>query len=77
MTLKYEKALLFAAGTLFGLGTVWFVKSGRAKQVAVAVTAKGLDLKNCAAGAMERLKETMDDVVAEAQYVNAQKAEDR
>jgi hypothetical protein len=72
--MKYEKALLFAAGAVFGIGTACFVKSRTGKKVAVAIAGKGLELKDCVAGMAERVKETVDDVMAEARCINEQKA---
>jgi hypothetical protein len=71
--MKYERALLFAAGVLVGAGAVCFIRSGAGKKAAVAVVSKGLELKNCVASMAGRVKETAEDVLAEAKYVNEQK----
>jgi hypothetical protein len=72
--MKYERALLFAAGVIVGAGAVCFVRSKAGKSAAVAVLSKGLELKERAASMAGQLKETVEDVVAEAKYVNEQKA---
>ncbi|MDR1048290.1 MAG: hypothetical protein LBL51_00925 [Synergistaceae bacterium] len=72
--MKYEKVLLFAAGALVGAGAVCFVRSQAGRKAAVAVIGKGLELKERVAGMAERLKETADDIVAEARYANEKKA---
>ncbi|MDR2174416.1 MAG: DUF6110 family protein [Synergistaceae bacterium] len=71
--MKYERALLFAAGVIVGAGTVCFVRSKLGKKAAVAVVSKGLELRNCVAAVAERAKEAVEDVVAEAKYVAEQK----
>jgi hypothetical protein len=73
--MKYEKALLFAAGVAVGVGAVCFVRSKAGKKAAVAIVSKGLELKDRVAAAAERVKETVGDVVAEAKYVNGQKTD--
>ncbi|MDR2137811.1 MAG: DUF6110 family protein [Synergistaceae bacterium] len=70
----YEKALFFAAGVAVGVGVVCFVKSKAGKKAAVAIVSKGLELKECVASTAERIKEAAQDVVAEAKYVNEQRA---
>ena len=71
--MKYERALLFAAGVVVGAGAVCFIRSGAGKKAAVAVVSKGLELKNCVAAMAERAKEAAEDVLAEAKYVSEQK----
>jgi hypothetical protein len=71
--MKYERALLFAAGVIVGAGAVCFIRSKAGKKAAVAVISKGLELKTCVASMAGRVKETVEDVVAEAKYVNEQK----
>lgn len=73
--MKYGNLLLFAAGAAVGAGAVWLVTSGKGRRSAVAIISKGLELKERVAGMAERVKETADDVVAEAKYINEQKAE--
>jgi hypothetical protein len=72
--MNYERVFYFAAGVAVGVGVVCFVRSKAGKKVAVAIASKGLELKNCVASMAERAKEAADDVIAEAKYVNEQKA---
>ena len=69
-----EKAFLFAAGFIVGAGVVCFAKSEKGRNAAVAIASKGLELKERVSGLTERFKESVDDVMAEAKYVNEQKA---
>ncbi|MDR1875138.1 MAG: YtxH domain-containing protein [Synergistaceae bacterium] len=71
--MKNEKVLLFAAGLAVGAGIACFTKSQAGKKLAVSVVGKGMELKDCVASMAERVKETVDDVVAEAKYANEQK----
>jgi hypothetical protein len=73
--LNYERALFFAAGVVVGVGAVCFVKSKAGKKTAVAIASKGLELKDCVASMTERVKETVEDVMAEAKYANEQKVQ--
>jgi hypothetical protein len=73
--MKYERILLFAAGAALGAGAVYFVRSQAGKKAAVAIVSKGLELKERVAGAAERLKETAEDIVAEAKYACEKKTE--
>jgi hypothetical protein len=75
MKLNYERALFFTAGVVVGVGVVCFVKSKAGKKTAVAIASKGLELKNRVVSMTERVKEAVDDVMAEAKYVNEQKAQ--
>ncbi|MDR1137979.1 MAG: DUF6110 family protein [Synergistaceae bacterium] len=72
--MKYGNLILFAAGAAVGAGAVWLVTSGNGKKSAVAIVSKGMELKERVAGMAERVKEAADDVVAEAKYINEQKA---
>ena len=72
--MNYGKALFFAAGIGVGIGVACFVKSKMGKKAAVAVVSQGLKLKDCVASMAERAKEAADDVIAEAKYINEQKA---
>jgi hypothetical protein len=72
--MKYGQAFFFLAGAAVGVGVACFVKSKAGKKTAVAIVSKGLELKDCVASTAERVKEVVEDVVAEAKYVNEQKA---
>jgi hypothetical protein len=76
MELNYGKALFFTAGVVVGVGVVCFVKSKAGKKAAVAIVSKGLELKDRVVSMTERAKEAVDDVIAEAKYVNEQKAQE-
>ncbi|MDR1966897.1 MAG: hypothetical protein LBQ36_09315 [Synergistaceae bacterium] len=71
--MRYERALLFLAGFAAGAGLVAFAGSPCGRKAAVAVASKGLELRDRAAALAERAKESLDDVVAEAKYVNEKK----
>ncbi|MDR2523862.1 MAG: hypothetical protein LBC93_09215 [Synergistaceae bacterium] len=71
--MNYEKAFFFTAGVIAGVGAACFVRSEKGRKTAVAIASKGLELKERVAGMAERLKETVDDVMAEAKYINEQK----
>jgi gas vesicle protein len=73
--LNYERALFFTAGVVVGAGVVCFVRSKAGKKTAVAIASKGLELKDRVVSMTERVKEAVDDVMAEAKYVNEQKAQ--
>ncbi|MDR1651079.1 MAG: DUF6110 family protein [Synergistaceae bacterium] len=60
------KAWIFAAGVLAGAGAVCFVKSGAGRKTAVALTRKGLELRECVAKNLELAREAADDIAAEA-----------
>jgi hypothetical protein len=72
--MQYAKILYFAAGAVAGAGALCFVTSGKGKEAAVAVASKGLELRDRVAELAERVKESADDVIATAKYVNEQKA---
>ncbi|MDR1378620.1 MAG: YtxH domain-containing protein [Synergistaceae bacterium] len=72
--MKYERALFFIIGMTVGAGVVCFAKSKAGKKTAVAIVSKGLELKDRVASTAERVKEAVEDMVAEAKYVNEQKA---
>ena len=71
--MNYEKAFFFTAGVIAGVGAACFVRSEKGKKTAVAIASKGLELKERVAGMAERLKETVDDVMAEAKYITNRK----
>ena len=48
------------------MGAVYFLKSRAGRAAAVAVTAKGMKLKEQVAGFAERAKENLEDIAAEA-----------
>jgi hypothetical protein len=72
--MNYEKAFYFLTGVAIGAAGVCFMKSETGRKAAVAIASKGLELKDRVAVIAERAKETADDIVAEAKYVNENKA---
>jgi hypothetical protein len=71
--MNYEKAFYFIAGLAAGAVSVSFVKSEAGRKAAVAIASKGLELKERVATMADRAKETVDDIAAEAKYVNEHK----
>jgi gas vesicle protein len=65
----------FAIGAITGLLLPPVVKSKTARRAAVAVTAKGMALKDNAVAAFESVKEDAQDVYAEAKQKNGETAE--
>jgi hypothetical protein len=70
--MRYEKAIIFGAGILVGVGAARFARSKLGRKAVVAAVSKGLQLKECVAELSERTKETVSDVIAEAKNVNEQ-----
>lgn len=68
------KLLWFMLGAAAGIGALHLAQSGKAKKVAVAAAAKGIEIKNRVAASLERGKESLEDALAEAKYVAEQKA---
>jgi hypothetical protein len=71
--MKYERAVFFGVGLLVGAGALCFVKSKKGHDAAVAIASKGLELGEKVTAAVERVRETAGDVLAEAKYLNGQK----
>lgn len=68
--MKFADVLLFGAGVALGVGATYAVKSRRGKKLAVALASKGLELKDRLACVADRMKESVEDIVAEARYAN-------
>ena len=68
--MKFSHLLIFGAGVALGAGAVCAVQSKMGKKFAVAVVGKGLELKERLAYMADRMKESVEDIVAEARYVN-------
>ena len=73
--MKNERAIIFSAGILLGIGTVSFAKSKLGRKAAVAVVGKGLRLRECVAGIAAGTRETVCDIIAEAKSVADEKTE--
>jgi hypothetical protein len=67
---------LIAAGFVLGTVGVKAVKSERAKQLCVQAVSKGLQAKAVGQDIIEQAKSNVDDIVAEATYLNNQETED-
>ena len=71
--------LLVAGGFLLGTLGVKAATSKTAKNIAVKGVAKGLQAKACYESVVEQAKAQVDDIVAEANYINlsaVEKAQD-
>ena len=65
---------LFAAGVLFGTAGVKLLSSKDAKKVYVHTTAAALRAKNSVMATVTAVRESADDIVAEAKAINNQRA---
>ncbi len=68
--MRLTRLLIFGAGVALGVGATCAVKSKAGKKLAVALASKGLELKDRLACMADRMKESVEDIVAEARYVN-------
>ncbi|HCL80583.1 MAG TPA: hypothetical protein DIC53_11530 [Synergistaceae bacterium] len=64
--MKLDKVLIFAVGVVVGVGAVKMMKSKPGRRAVVSIAHKGYELKDLVNGMAERVKESLDDVVAEA-----------
>lgn len=67
---KTRNALLLGAGFLMGTVGIKALTSPRAKRVYVQGVAKGLQAKAAYQDVVEQAKAQVDDIVAEASYIN-------
>ena len=67
---KTRNALLLGAGFLMGTVGIKALTSPRAKRVYVQGVAKGLQAKAAYQDVVEQAKAQVDDIVAEANYIN-------
>ncbi len=70
MESKAKGGLLVGAGFLLGTVGIKALTSKAAKKVYVKGVAKGLQAKTCYEDIVEQAKAQVDDIVAEARYVN-------
>ena len=70
-----KKMGLFAAGVLFGTGGIKVLGSKDAKKVYVQTTAAALRAKDCVMTAVTAVREGADDIYAEVNAINDQRAE--
>lgn len=68
-----NKWVAFGVGVAAGFVASAFFRSAAFHKACVAVTEKGLQLKNDAVEFMESVKEDAQDIVAEAEYNQSQK----
>ena len=66
-----KKAALFAGGVLFGTAGVKILGSKDAKKAYVQATAAVLRAKDCVMDAVTTVQENAEDVLAEANEINA------
>ena len=71
-----NKWLAFGVGVVAGAAIVSLVRTPAFKKACAAVVGKGLQLKDDACAFAESVKEDAEDIVAEAKYNNAKKAEE-
>ena len=62
--------LIFGAGGALGVGATCAMKSRRGRNLAVALASKGLELKDRLTCMADRMKESVEDIVAEARYAH-------
>lgn len=68
--MKFTSFLIFGAGVALGVGATCAVKSRRGRKLAIALASKGLELKEHLACMADRMKESVEDIMAEARYAN-------
>lgn len=71
-----NKWVAFGVGVVAGAAIVSLVRTPAFKKACAAVVGKGLQLKDDACAFAESIKEDAEDIVAEAKYNNAKKAEE-
>ena len=68
--MKFTSFLIFGVGVALGVGASCAVKSRKGRTLAIALASKGLELKDRLACMADRMKESVEDIVAEARYAN-------
>ena len=74
MNLDIKKIGIFAAGVLFGTAGVKVLGSKDAKKVYVHGTAAVLRAKDCVMNTVTKIQENAEDIYAEAQQINEDRA---
>lgn len=69
-----KKAGIFAAGVLFGTAGIKILGSKDAKKVYTNCTAAALRMKDCVMKAADTIQENVEDIYAEAQFINEERA---
>ena len=72
--LDYKKGGIFAAGVLFGTAGIKALSSKDAKNVYTKVTAAVLRAKDCVMKIVSKVQENAEDIYAEAQQINEDRA---
>ena len=72
--LDKKKLGAFAAGVLFGTAGVKILASQDAKKVYTKCTAAALRAKDCVMDTATKIQESAEDIYAEAQQINADRA---
>ena len=71
---KWDKTGLFAAGVLFGTAGIKILSSKDAKKVYTECTAAVLRAKECVMKVATNIQENAEDIYAEAQQINEDRA---
>lgn len=69
-----KKVSVFAAGVLFGTAGIKILSSKDAKKVYTSYTAAVLRAKECVMDTATKIQENAEDIYAEAQVINAERA---
>lgn len=69
-----KKVSIFAAGVLFGTAGIKILGSKDARKVYTNCTAAALRAKECVMDTATKIQETAEDIYAEAQLINAERA---
>ena len=72
--LDSKKVGIFAAGVLFGTAGIKILSSKDAKKVYTNCTAAALRAKECVMDTATKIQESAEDIYAEAQLINAERA---
>lgn len=69
-----KKVSIFAAGVLFGTAGIKVLASKDARKVYTSCTAAALRAKECVMDTASKIQEGAEDIYAEAQQINAERA---
>ncbi len=72
--INFRKTGIFAAGVLFGTAGIKILSSKDAKKVYTSCTAAALRAKDCVMKTVEAVQENAEDIYAEAQQINEDRA---
>mgnify|MGYP007046443420 CR=1 FL=1 len=74
MSINWKKIGLFAGGTLFGTAGIKILSGKDAKKVYTGCTAAVLRAKDCVMKILSKVQENAEDIYAEAQQINEDRA---